>query len=150
MRWHWGRLKTSVRLPRVSIGGVLISLAKWNLTAIETATLSKEKDVMKAVTRLRKQKGLPRWLTFYLGEGRSFYGIPLDLENPLSVKFWLHERGGKPCELQEVFGSTENGIVSGPDGRYNHDLIIPFIERAKVRRQAISAQRDRSTSRFHT
>jgi thiopeptide-type bacteriocin biosynthesis protein len=119
LAFRWGPLEALVFLPRVQIGRVVLARARWRLFAGALRQLAGPG----AVQRLRDELGIPRRVE--LGEAERW--LPIDLESPLCVDVLgrAARRYGEVV-LREEFPAVEELCVSGPDGRYIHELVIPF------------------------
>jgi thiopeptide-type bacteriocin biosynthesis protein len=127
--WTWGPLANSPFLPRVTRGRVVLSLAQWTLGKEELAPLLKAggADRFRRVQELRQRRGLPRWIVLVDGDRT----LPFDLDNAVCVasfaSFVARREGAK---LTEMFPSPEDLVAEGPEGRFAHQLIVPFVRRA--------------------
>jgi thiopeptide-type bacteriocin biosynthesis protein len=76
------------------------------------------------VARLRASTRLPRWVCLEDADNV----LPIDLDNVLAVDSFaalIKQRSG--VTLTELWPAAEGLVVSGPDGRYAHELIVPFV-----------------------
>ncbi len=125
--FYWGALDSSPFLPRLVRGGVVLSLARWNLAKAELGPADG------GVQRLRERLDLPRWVTLSDGDQR----LAIDLDNPLSVEMLWHEvHQKKHFSLEELWPAPEGLAASGPEGRFASEVLVPF-----VRREAVAAER---------
>ena len=130
--FSWGDLGGQSTLPRVRVGRVILACAQWRLSAEEVKALVKGEGCARfvALQDLRKQRGLPRWVEFI----ESDNSLPVDLDNPLSVDAFLHvlKRAGQGV-LQEMYPSPDELCVTGPEGRFSHEILIPFVRSARIK-----------------
>ena len=85
---------------------------------------------MRRVERLRGELGMPRFVRF-----RN--ALLVDLENVLSVDALVGLlKGVEPQPFTEVFPSFEEQPVRGPEGRFEHELLIPFVRKPAAAREA--------------
>ncbi|MCU1325429.1 MAG: Lanthionine biosynthesis protein LanB [Bryobacterales bacterium] len=112
-------------LPRIRVGKIILALARWrihgdDLEALKTTTGFGAFALMQ---QLRLEKSLPRWVCFE----ESDNSLPIDLDNPLSVDSLLQliKRRG-PIVLREMYPCIDRLCVSGPEGRYHHELNVPM------------------------
>jgi thiopeptide-type bacteriocin biosynthesis protein len=124
--FYWGALDSSPFLPRIVRGGVVLSLARWNISKAELG------PAPRGVELLRERLRLPRWVTLPDGDQR----LVIDLDNPLSVEvLWheVHQRSG--FSLEEHWPDPEGLAASAPEGRFASEILLPF-----VRREAAAAE----------
>jgi len=129
--WTWGALEKEPQLPRVVHGRWIFSLATWNLGKAELEGLRKAgtpRERFKVVQELKLKRTLPRHILLRDGDNE----LPVDLENPLSVEaFYNIIRKRDQITLSEDFPGAENLVASGPDGRFTHELVLPFMPRKR-------------------
>jgi thiopeptide-type bacteriocin biosynthesis protein len=126
--WSWGPLTGSPFLPRVVQGRIVLSLAQWNLTKEELASFAKDTSVerFRAVQELRGRRGLPRWVAVADEDNV----LPFDLDNTVYVDSLAALVGRRDAAaIVEVFPSTDELIVEGAEGRFVHEIVIPFVRR---------------------
>jgi thiopeptide-type bacteriocin biosynthesis protein len=127
--FKWGRLSKLKRLPRVRVGRVILARGQWRLSATDIealGVLDRYQGFLK-FKELQYERGLPRWVL--MSEHENL--LPLDLDNPLSVDSLLHllKRSGE-ATLVEMHPQDGNQSVTGPEGAFEHELLIPL---SKVR-----------------
>ncbi|HVJ92985.1 MAG TPA: lantibiotic dehydratase, partial [Labilithrix sp.] len=126
--WSWGPLANAPFLPRVVRGRIVVSLARWNLAKDELAPLAKGTSVerFRAFQELRARRDLPRWVS--LSDGDNV--LPIDLDNIVCVESLAALIGRRSAvALVEMFPSPEELVVEGPEGRFVHELVVPFVKR---------------------
>jgi thiopeptide-type bacteriocin biosynthesis protein len=124
--WSWGALGSSPFLPRVARGRIVLSLARWNLAKEELAPLAKgtDEERFRAVQELRGRRGLPRWVA--LADGDNV--LPVDLDNAVCVTSLVALVAHRDtAAFVEMFPSTEELVAEGPEGRYVHEVVVPFV-----------------------
>ncbi|MFL5345932.1 MAG: lantibiotic dehydratase [Hyalangium sp.] len=125
-------------LPRLVSGRAVLLPATWRLQREELATLggrtSAERFV--AVQRLRRQRRLPRFIV--LSEvGSAELALPVDLDHALSVEsFAQRVRAREQVVVRELFLGPESLCVSGPEGHFGHEVVVPFVREVPVEGQA--------------
>ncbi len=125
-RFAWGPLDKTAFLPRLTVGKVVLSLARWIITREEILTLRSQDRYLcfEAAQRLRTNRSLPRWAC--LVEGDSF--LPIDFNNALSIDAFVHVvNRNTEAVLTELFPPPQQLCVTGPEGRYCHELSIPLL-----------------------
>src|SRR5262249_49138783 len=114
-------------LPRVRVGRVVLALARWKLSAQEV------KDIVQgdqhlcflAVQALRQRRELPRWIVLQQADNT----LPVDLDNALSVDAFLHVlKRTEAATLVEMYPPPGELCISGPEGRFHHELLVPFVK----------------------
>jgi class I lanthipeptide synthase len=126
--WEWGPLEALPFLPRVCSGRTVLARARWNLDRHDLERLSAG---VEAVREWRHEVGLPRWIVLADYDNE----LVTDLENALSIEALLHHlRGRERATLVELFPSPEELCAHGPEGRFTHELVIPFVRTAKGQR----------------
>jgi lantibiotic biosynthesis protein len=124
--WDWGTLAQAPFLPRVISGRCVLSRARWNLDEAEVATLRASGGAREyaAVQELRRTRGLPRWIALADGDNE----LVVDLDNVLSLESLGRElRNRTTAALVELFPGPDRLCVHGPEGRFTHQFVIPFL-----------------------
>lgn len=124
--FSWGGLDTLAFLPRVRIGRVVLAVAQWRLTLREIANLAEHDGSRRFldVQEFRRRRGLPRWVVLQ----DTDQAVPIDLDNALSVEAFVHAlKRQSQAVLQEMYPSPEQACVTGPEGVFYHELIVPFV-----------------------
>ncbi|HEX8113845.1 MAG TPA: thiopeptide-type bacteriocin biosynthesis protein, partial [Kofleriaceae bacterium] len=125
LAFRWGPLEALAVLPRVQFGRVILARARWRLFADALHGLATPGVArFRAVQQLRAELGIPRHVEI----GESERWLPLDLDNALCVEVLGHAaRGRRDVVLREPFPAFEELCAAGPDGRFVHELVIPFL-----------------------
>jgi thiopeptide-type bacteriocin biosynthesis protein len=128
--WDWGPLQHAPFLPRVVSGRLVLSRARWKLTEAEMLVLLGQTgtaDEFAAVQAWRAERRLPR----YVALADRDHQLVIDLDNVLSVAALAHHlRGRRQAVLVEMFPDPEALCVTGPEGRFMHELVVPFVQAA--------------------
>jgi thiopeptide-type bacteriocin biosynthesis protein len=138
LAWDWGPLWEAPFLPRVVSGRLVLSRARWNLTEAELRALAQARgaDQFAAVQAWRAERRLPR----YVAVVDRDHQLVIDLDNVLSVEALAHQlRGRRQAVLVEMFPDPDALCVTGPEGRFVHELVVPFVQAARPRPQPDSA-----------
>ncbi|WP_189299529.1 lantibiotic dehydratase [Streptomyces cinerochromogenes] len=125
--FSFGDLSGAPFLPRVTAGRLVLSRARWNLSADQLSPFRKLQGaaLFTAVQSLRRRVRLPRWVA--LAEGDQL--LPLDLDNVLCVETLAHMVGNcSRASLVEVFLEPDQVLVTGPEGRFLHEIVLPFSQ----------------------
>ncbi len=131
LHFHWGPLSSLIYLPRVSLGSVVLSPARWRLDPKSLAALGNPLDaqqrerVFLGIQALRSEHRLPRQLQLVEGDN----SLLVDLDNVMSVLAFVDYARNRPqLLLEEVLDSLDSSVVSGPEGRYTNEVIIPLLQ----------------------
>jgi thiopeptide-type bacteriocin biosynthesis protein len=133
--WSWGPLDTAPFLPRVVIGRLVLARACWNVAAAELKPLGEARGAAQfaAVQAWRAERGLPRYVALADFDNE----LVVDLDNVLSIEAFLHlVKGRDRVRLVELFPPPDALCVRGPEGRFVHELVIPFVKVAAARTPA--------------
>jgi thiopeptide-type bacteriocin biosynthesis protein len=129
--WSWGPLESSPFLPRVTAGRVVLARAAWWMNKEEIAALVKAQDGarMAAVRDWRLRRRLPRLAVLADGDNE----LLIDFANVLSVDTFLDVIEGRDqARLLEAFPSPEELCAEGPEGRFVHEMVVPFVMAPKA------------------
>jgi thiopeptide-type bacteriocin biosynthesis protein len=127
--WEWGPLAAAPFLPRVTAGRLILALARWRLTHAELRRLGAARgdERYRAVQQLRAERRLPRWVVLADDDN----ALPLDLDNALLVESFVHlVRNRSQALLTELYPGPDEFVAHGPEGRYVHELVVPFVRQA--------------------
>jgi thiopeptide-type bacteriocin biosynthesis protein len=126
LTWDWGPLREAPFLPRVVSGRLVLSRASWRATQDELKPLVQARGARRfaAVQRWRAARRLPRWLALADGDNT----LPLDLDNALAVETFVElVKGRERVTLVELFPGPDQLGARGPEGRFVHELVVPFV-----------------------
>jgi thiopeptide-type bacteriocin biosynthesis protein len=138
LTWDWGPLRAAPFLPRVVSGPLVLSRARWNLTEAELRALGQRgtADQFAAVQAWRAERRLPRYVALVDRD----HQLVIDLDNVLSVAALARQlRGRRQAVLVEMFPDPDALCVTGPEGRFVHELVVPFVQAAPPRPEPDSA-----------
>jgi thiopeptide-type bacteriocin biosynthesis protein len=124
LAWDWGALSGAPTLPRVTSGRLVLARARWRLSAAEISQVSKP-DALAGWAALTRERGLPHKLLIADGDNRLY----VDTASPaLTAAAAKALRGRTNALIEEVLPT---GVATGPQGRFAHELIVPFIRRGE-------------------
>jgi lantibiotic biosynthesis protein len=126
LNWNWGALESAAFLPRVRSGRVVLHRARWKLfqKEIESLCAGSSVDRFAAAQRLRSERRMPRRILVADGDNE----LLIDFENILSVEAGLDViQGRSEALLFELFPRPEELCASGPEGRFVHEIVVPFV-----------------------
>lgn len=134
--FRWGALDGLPHLPRVRAGRVVLSLAQWRLAPDDVRELEDKHpyEAFLVVQSWRSRLGLPRWITLDHADS----ALPVDLDNPLSVDSAVQVlRRGREAVFRELYPGPDEMCCSGPEGRFSHEMLIPFVRREPAQAEAV-------------
>ena len=123
--FSWGPLESAPFVPRVTHGRLVLARAGWWMTGDEIKQLAKAAgaDRYAATQEWRRRRRLPRLVTLADGDNE----LLVDFDNALAIDAFLdvvEER--ERARLHELFPGPEALIARGPEGRFVHELVVPF------------------------
>jgi len=120
LAWDWGALANAPTLPRVTAGRLVFARARWQLSAAEVKTVAGA-DAAAGWAALRRDRGLPGELLIADGDNRLYVDTASAALIAAAAKVL---RGRTAAVVEEVLPS---GVAAGPQGRFAHELIVPFL-----------------------
>lgn len=126
--FRWGALEASPYLPRVVVRRLVLEPARWRLGRPQLDPLSgRGARLFHAASELRAQLDLPRHVTVVDGDNL----LPIDLDNILSVETLAHlVKRRSHVDLMETYPPPTELCAAGPEGRFVHELVVPFVRAA--------------------
>lgn len=124
--WNWGPLDSLAFLPRVECGRLVLAKARWRVEKEELKPAVEAKGAARwtALQAWRREHRLPRWVLLADGDNK----LPVDLDNILSVETFLDTVKQRPLfVLEELFPGPGESAAEGPEGRFVHELVVPFL-----------------------
>lgn len=124
--WNWGPLDALAFLPRVECGRLVLSKARWRVLKEDLKAAQDAKGAARwtALQAWRAEARLPRWALLADGDNK----LPVDFDNILSVETFLDTVKQRPSfVLEEIFPGPEELVAEGPEGRFVHELVVPFL-----------------------
>src|SRR5262249_5237682 len=144
----WGRLGEAPFLPRVVSGRLVLSRATWRADQDELGHLAQARGAarFRAVQRWRAARRLPRWVALADDDNE----LPIDLDNVLAVDTLVElVKGREQATLVELFPGPDQLWTRGPEGRFVHELVVPFLRKDEGgRRKEEKRQKGHSDSSF--
>jgi class I lanthipeptide synthase len=135
--FSWGALDGAGFLPRVRVGRVVLSLARWTLGPEVVKSLGEggASDRYRRVQALRCTLNLPRWVAF----SEDDHVLPIDLDNALCVESLAQAIKRRPKVTLTELPGAGGPCVSGPQGQFVHQLVVPFLARRPAQRRSAVA-----------
>ena len=131
MQWNWGALESMPFLPRVVSGRLVLARARWRITSAQIRTIASASGAarFRAVQRLREEQRMPRYVVLRDGD----HELLVDFENVLALDAVIElVRNRQDFVLTELYPAPDQLCAEGPEGRFFHELVIPFAKRAPV------------------
>lgn len=126
-QWNWGGLQTRDFLPRVVHKKQVLCRARWRLDRrmLRRFTGDSFPDQLRHLQSWRQSEHLPRFVAFVEGDNE----LPVDFDNLLSVETLLYAlRNRADATLVEMYPRPEALGAYGPEGRFVHEIVVPFIK----------------------
>jgi lantibiotic biosynthesis protein len=127
--WSWGALEAMPFLPRVVIGRTIVERARWSVGVDELrAAIQAGDDAARwrAMAELRDRRRLPRWVALADGDNE----LALDLDSVVAQDTLVRLAAPRDrIRLVELWPAPDDLVATGPDGRYTHELVVPFTRR---------------------
>jgi thiopeptide-type bacteriocin biosynthesis protein len=126
LAWRWGPLDEAPFLPRVVSGRLVLSRARWNLAEPEVRMLGRAGTAagFANVQAWRAERRLPRHVALADDDNE----LLVDLDNVLSLDALAHQlRERRRAVLVEMFPGPDELCVSGPEGHFVHEVLVPFV-----------------------
>lgn len=145
--WDWGEFEAASYLPRVVIGDVVVSRARWLIQGPELKTFSSASgdEMFTSMQRLRSIRSMPRFVALQDADRE----LVVDLDNVLSVEMLCAVVRARPfMRLVEMWPAPEDLAVEGPDGRFTNEVVIPLVRRRDPRRSPLRSGRSDAPRRF--
>jgi thiopeptide-type bacteriocin biosynthesis protein len=131
--FDWGPAEEFPFLPRVRSGRIVLRPAEWKIPKADL-----HPDRMEAIETWRREWNVPRVVALAAGDNR----LVLDLDRPAQARQLLAEAArlpdGRSLVIQEMVPSLEDAWLTGSEGRYYSEIVIPLAGR-KPRNAAIEA-----------
>src|SRR5262249_19865708 len=128
----FGPLASAPFLPRLVMGKLVLSLATWRVRGDKLKPLGDARGAARyiAVQALREELGLPRHVAVVDRD----HVLRVDLGNVLSVESFVQlVKGRRDITLQEIAPGLDELCLRGAEGRFSHELIVPFLHRGEER-----------------
>jgi thiopeptide-type bacteriocin biosynthesis protein len=131
--FDWGSAAGLPVLPRVQVGRIVLSPARWRIDAQSRAELGSDSPAafQTGLRAWRTRWQVPRYVYLSFGDNR----LLLDLEDQAQADELRAEvrrlAGGGQMFLQEALPAPEHAWVCGPGGHFITELVVTLILRAE-------------------
>jgi thiopeptide-type bacteriocin biosynthesis protein len=135
--WSWGALVDQPFLPRVTRGRHVLSKARWRIEskALKAALGASQDGARGAFRILRDVLGLPRFAV--LTEADNALLVDLD-QAPWAETLHHLVAGRSSFLLTECFPELDQALVTSPEGRFAHELVLPFEAESSLPSQVVA------------
>src|SRR5438477_852741 len=116
LSWDWGPLAAAPELPRVRWGKIVLAPRQWRITQAETSEIGPADD---DVAQWCRKRGLPRFV--------GLDGLVVDLSQPLGRRMLISATSPSGTKVTEDVAAPDRLWMKGPEGRFVHNLVIPFV-----------------------
>jgi thiopeptide-type bacteriocin biosynthesis protein len=131
VEWTWGPMAAAPFLPRVTSGRLVLCRAQWRLLKADLEPLTSVTGAARyrAAQDWRRERNMPRHLVLADGDNE----LLVDFLNPLSLDAGVELlKSRDEVTLTEVFPSSDELCAESPEGRFFHELLVPFVRRPAV------------------
>jgi len=133
--WDWGALESLNYLPRVTAGRLILARARWNLVKDELISFSRPQGMerYRRVQQWRRRWKLPRYAAL-IDDARE---LLVDFDNVLSIDTFVEsiKKQNRATLVESFVTDPDQLLVTGPEGRYVSDVIIPLVRTSKPDRE---------------
>lgn len=133
--WSWGVLAGQPFLPRLMHGHHVISKARWKIEAkeLKQSLTDSAEGAWGAFQLIRERRRLPRFVVLSDADNN----LLIDLDQPLWVETLHHLVASRSSFiLTESFPAPNDALVNSSDGRFAHELVIPFEADQPIRMES--------------
>lgn len=135
-QWSWGPLDMAPFVPRVTHGRLVLSRARWRATSAEIKPVAAAAGAerFRLARQWREERRMPRYVALVDGDNE----LLLDFDNPLSLDAVIELiKNRDQASLMELYPSPAELCARGPEGRFFHEILVPFVRRPAERPQAV-------------
>jgi lantibiotic biosynthesis protein len=127
VQWDWGPLDSVPFLPRVVSGRLVLVRARWRITSAAFRTIADASGAARyrAAQRFREEHRLPRYVVLTDAD----HELLVDFENVLALDAVIElVRKRTDFVFTELYPAPDQLCAEGPEGRFFHELVIPFAK----------------------
>lgn len=132
LNWDWGMLNEFKFLPRIKYRNIILAKARWIIDVKDLVDKPNQSqtDFNTSIEKYKASQKLPRWVVLSQGDNQ----LPLDLTNDLSLKILKQElTRNKRIVVEECLYNENNLVVTGPEGGFTNEVIIPWIKEKEAK-----------------
>ncbi|WP_143305130.1 lantibiotic dehydratase [Chitinophaga vietnamensis] len=135
LSWDWSFLSEQPFLPAVRYGNIVLSRARWLLDQKEYQALLDQLTPEAALLALWEKYNVPGYTLLSEGDNE----LPIEISNPYAQLLVLEKlKKGSVLLFANPF-QADAKLVSGDEGAYANEVIIPFVNKAYVYKAAVPA-----------
>jgi lantibiotic biosynthesis protein len=127
--FSWGALSNAEFLPRLRVGRTVLTRAHWRVDAARLKRWAEARgsELFRELQAFRAEARLPRFVAVEDADNV----LPVDLDNVLSIESFAQlVRKRSSVTLTELYPTPGLLCAKGPEGRYTHELVVPFVRAA--------------------
>ena len=140
--FDWGPAESLPCLPRVQYGRIVLRTAEWKLRRDPGTKATQE-----GLRQWRATWGVPRYVCLTFGDNRLVLDLELEDHAAQVLTEWskLPENGA--LVIQEVFPALDQAWVTGDEGHYYAEFVIPLVlgPASRVASPELKASKPRTT-----
>lgn len=141
LTWPWGCLGSASWLPRVCVGRLVLSRQRWHVGPTAFSNVVRQRspgrgvfsDFRSEFARWADDQRAPEWMVLTEGDAR----LPIRVGDETSER-WVFDclrRQGQVI-LEEMLPTPDQLCVTGPEGKFAHELILPLVRKRTERDRA--------------
>jgi len=145
IQWDWGPLDAMPFLPRVVSGRVVLERARWRVLATEIKPIAAAGGAarFRLAQQFRTERRMPRYVVLADGDQE----LLLDFDNALALDAVIDLiRNRHELLLTELYPAPDELCANGPEGRFVHELIVPFTRRAPA--ESVTVEQRKTPTRL--
>ncbi len=143
MQWEWGPLEAMPFLPRIVSGRVVLQRARWRVLGTEIKPIAAATGAarFRLARRFQEERRLPRYVVLADGD----HELLVDFDNALALDAVIELiRNRHELLFTELYPAPNELCAEGPEGRFFHELIVPFTRRPAVAAAPTSAEQPKT------
>jgi thiopeptide-type bacteriocin biosynthesis protein len=136
LQWSWGPLEMAPFLPRVTSGRLVLSRARWRISKADMKPLASVTGAARyrLARPWREERRMPRYIALVDADNE----LLLDFLNPLNLDSVVDlVKNREESIFTEVFPAPDELCARGPEGRFFHEVLVPFVRRPAERPQPV-------------
>ncbi len=125
--WDWGILDQSAFLPRVSCGRLVFCRARWRLDKrmIDSLAMKQGAERFEAFRAWSEANKVPRFVALAEQDNE----LLIDRDSAWAIETLVeYIKNRSDARLVEMFPGPDELCCEGPEGRFTHELVIPFVK----------------------
>lgn len=133
--WSWGSLEALPFLPRVRFGRQILAKARWQFEAkdLKPVLEAEGAEAYRRFHAFRATYRLPRFVVLADGDNE----LLVDTDHPVWLETFLQLVAKRPVfRLLECYPGPDELLAEGPEGRFTHEIAIPFVRAPQPAREA--------------